>query len=89
MEMTLVKFLHSGDPDLIPNTRTCKVSARQQTILLARLAMPQLGIKPSALLLLFGLYILVQFMCVHVCSCNTCTVGSHVVGSYVDVPNIY
>jgi hypothetical protein len=25
-------------------------------------------------------------VCVHVCSCNTCTGGSHVAGSYVDVP---
>ncbi len=68
--MTLVKSLNSGDPDMIPNTRTCK-----QAIRLASAIWPT--------------YILVQFLCVHVCSCNTCTVGSHVVGSYVDVPYSY
>jgi hypothetical protein len=61
--MTLVKSLNSGDPDVIPNTRTCKVSTRQQAIRLARLAMPQLGIKPSALQVLFGLHP----SAVHVC----------------------
>ncbi len=35
MEMTLVKSLHIGDPDVIQNTRTCKASARQQSICLA------------------------------------------------------
>jgi hypothetical protein len=52
------------------------------------LARHLLGNKPSALQVLFGLH-LVHFMCVHVCSCNTCTGGSHVAGSYVDVPNSY
>jgi hypothetical protein len=81
MEMTLVKSLHGGGPDVIQNTRTCKASAWQQAICLARC---QLGIK-SALQALFGLH----HSAVHfrVCSCNTCTGGSHVVGSYVDVSN--
>jgi hypothetical protein len=34
-------------------------------------------------------YIQVQFMCVHVCSCNTCTGGGHVAGSKVDGTNRY
>jgi hypothetical protein len=44
----------------------------------------------------YSAYILVQFMCVHVCSCNTCTCGEPcrehsplVAHSYVDVPNSY
>jgi hypothetical protein len=34
-EMTLVKSLHSGDPNVIWNTWTCKASVRHQTIFLA------------------------------------------------------
>jgi hypothetical protein len=64
MEMTLVKSLHSGAPDVIHNTRTCKASARQQAIRIARLARRQLGIKLSALQVLFGLHP----SAVHVCS---------------------
>ncbi len=40
IDMTLVKSLYSGDPDVIRNTRTCKVSARQQTIHLASAIRP-------------------------------------------------
>jgi hypothetical protein len=35
----------------------------------------------------YSVYILEKLMCVHVCSCITCIGGSHVLGSYVGVPN--
>jgi hypothetical protein len=74
--MTLVKSLHSGDPDLIRN----------------KLARCQLGNKPSALQLLFRLHLSAAHVCsciyviVHV---TTCAGGSHVACSYVEVPNSY
>ncbi len=70
-EMTLVKSLHNSDPTCFETHRLA--SSRSQATCLA------IAIRPA--------YILVQFMCVHVCSCNTCTGGSYVAGSYVDVPN--
>ena len=40
IEMTPVKSLNSGEPDVIRNTRTCKVSARQQAVHLASAIRP-------------------------------------------------
>ncbi len=63
--MTLVKSLYSSDPDVFQNT------PNQQGVSQAT------SHPPSKCYLA---YILVQFMCVHVCSCNTCTGGSQVAG---------
>ncbi len=74
MELTLVKSLHSGYPDMICNAKTCNASARHQ---------------PSALQVLYGLHPSAVHVCstVHG-SCNTCTWGSHVTVLYVEFVDI-
>jgi hypothetical protein len=70
--MTLVKSLHSGDPDVIRSMQTCKASARQMPCKSHANAIRPTYLCSSCL-----------FMYVYV----THAMGQLCRGSYVDVPN--
>ncbi len=83
MEITLVKSLHIGDPDMISPVYSEYPELQVPDVLAAGRCLA------DALQVLFGLHP----SPVHVCSCNTCTGGSMlqtfslVAHPYVAVPN--
>ncbi len=82
MEMTLVKSHYYGDPgkwSVLPDSEYTD------------LQVPDVNVQGWTTCKCYSAYILVQLMCVHVLYVHvtTCTGGSHVPGSYVDVPNNY